>query len=51
MQNLARELVLQNLTLQNRARRARATQSPAEFYKGKIITIMLGHPPGDSYEL
>jgi hypothetical protein len=22
-----------------------AAQSPAEFYKGKTITIMLGHPP------
>src|SRR3954467_2296541 len=28
-----------------------AAQSPAEFYKGKTITIMLGHPPGGSYDL
>ena len=26
-----------------------AAESPAEFYKGKTITIMLGHPPGGSY--
>ena len=26
-------------------------QSPAEFYKGKTITIVLGHPPGGSYDL
>src|SRR5262249_32307754 len=28
-----------------------AAQSPAEFYKGKTITILLGHPPGGSYDL
>jgi len=28
-----------------------AAQSPAEFYKGKTITIMLGDPPGGSYDL
>src|SRR5499425_2432866 len=28
-----------------------AAQSPAEFYKGKTITIVLGHPPGGSYDL
>jgi tripartite-type tricarboxylate transporter receptor subunit TctC len=26
-------------------------QSPADFYKGKTITIVLGHPPGGSYDL
>lgn len=26
-------------------------ESPAEFYKGKTITIVLGHPPGGSYDL
>jgi len=26
-------------------------QTPAEFYKGKTITIVLGHPPGGSYDL
>lgn len=26
-------------------------QSPAEFYKGKTVTIVLGHPPGGSYDL
>jgi tripartite-type tricarboxylate transporter receptor subunit TctC len=26
-------------------------QSPAEFYKGKTLTIVLGHPPGGSYDL
>jgi tripartite-type tricarboxylate transporter receptor subunit TctC len=26
-------------------------QSPEEFYKGKTITIVLGHPPGGSYDL
>jgi tripartite-type tricarboxylate transporter receptor subunit TctC len=28
-----------------------AAQSPAQFYKGKTITILLGHPPGGSYDL
>jgi tripartite-type tricarboxylate transporter receptor subunit TctC len=28
-----------------------AAQTPAEFYKGKTITIVLGHPPGGSYDL
>src|SRR5262245_259059 len=28
-----------------------SAQSPAEFYKGKTITILLGHPPGGSYDL
>jgi tripartite-type tricarboxylate transporter receptor subunit TctC len=28
-----------------------AAQSPAEFYKGKTVTIVLGHPPGGSYDL
>ena len=28
-----------------------AAQSPAEFYKGKTVTILLGHPPGGSYDL
>ena len=28
-----------------------AAQSPEEFYKGKTITIVLGHPPGGSYDL
>jgi tripartite-type tricarboxylate transporter receptor subunit TctC len=28
-----------------------AAQAPAEFYKGKTITIVLGHPPGGSYDL
>jgi tripartite-type tricarboxylate transporter receptor subunit TctC len=28
-----------------------AAQSPAAFYKGKTITILLGHPPGGSYDL
>jgi tripartite-type tricarboxylate transporter receptor subunit TctC len=28
-----------------------AAQSPEAFYKGKTITIMLGHPPGGSYDL
>ncbi len=28
-----------------------SAQSPAEFYKGKTITIVLGHPPGGSYDL
>lgn len=26
-------------------------QSPADFYRGKTITILLGHPPGGSYDL
>ena len=26
-------------------------QSAADFYKGKTITIVLGHPPGGSYDL
>jgi len=26
-------------------------QSPADFYRGKTITIVLGHPPGGSYDL
>lgn len=26
-------------------------QSPEQFYKGKTITIVLGHPPGGSYDL
>jgi tripartite-type tricarboxylate transporter receptor subunit TctC len=26
-------------------------QSPEEFYKGKTVTIVLGHPPGGSYDL
>jgi len=28
-----------------------AAASPAEFYKDKTITIVLGHPPGGSYDL
>jgi tripartite-type tricarboxylate transporter receptor subunit TctC len=28
-----------------------AAQSPDEFYKGKTISIVLGHPPGGSYDL
>ena len=28
-----------------------AAQTPAEFYKGKTVTIMLGHPPGGSYHM
>lgn len=28
-----------------------AAQSPEEFYKGKTVTIILGHPPGGSYDL
>jgi tripartite-type tricarboxylate transporter receptor subunit TctC len=28
-----------------------AAQTPAEFYKDKTITIVLGHPPGGSYDL
>ena len=27
-----------------------AAQSPAEFYEGKTITILLGHPSGGSYD-
>ena len=30
--------------------RPAAAQSPADFYKGKTITITLGHPPGGSYD-
>jgi len=26
-------------------------QSAAEFYKGKTVTILIGHPPGGSYDL
>ena len=26
-------------------------QTPEEFYKGKNVTIMLGHPPGGSYHM
>ncbi|MDQ4135546.1 MAG: tripartite tricarboxylate transporter substrate binding protein [Pseudomonadota bacterium] len=28
-----------------------SAQSPEEFYKGKTIRIVLGHPPGGSYDL
>jgi tripartite-type tricarboxylate transporter receptor subunit TctC len=28
-----------------------AAQTPEEFYKGKTVTIMLGHPPGGSYHM
>jgi tripartite-type tricarboxylate transporter receptor subunit TctC len=28
-----------------------AAQTPEQFYKGKTITILLGHPPGGSYDL
>jgi tripartite-type tricarboxylate transporter receptor subunit TctC len=28
-----------------------AAQTPAEFYKGRTVTIMLGHPPGGSYHM
>ena len=28
-----------------------SAQSPEQFYKGKTIRIMLGHPPGGSYDL
>src|SRR5262245_1755442 len=27
-----------------------AAQSPEQFYQGKMLTIMLGHPPGGSYD-
>ena len=27
------------------------SQTPEQFYKGKTITILLGHPPGGSYDL
>ena len=26
-------------------------QSPEEFYKGRILTILIGHPPGGTYDL
>ena len=26
-------------------------QTPEQFYQGKTLTIMLGHPPGGSYDL
>src|SRR3954451_12834505 len=29
---------------------AAAQQSPADFYKAKGLKIMLGHPPGGSYD-
>jgi tripartite-type tricarboxylate transporter receptor subunit TctC len=28
-----------------------AAQTPEDFYRGKTITIVLGHPPGGSYDL
>jgi tripartite-type tricarboxylate transporter receptor subunit TctC len=28
-----------------------AAQTPEQFYKGKTVTLMLGHPPGGSYHL
>jgi tripartite-type tricarboxylate transporter receptor subunit TctC len=28
-----------------------SAQSPEQFYKGKTLRIMLGHPPGGSYDL
>jgi tripartite-type tricarboxylate transporter receptor subunit TctC len=28
-----------------------AAQTPEEFYKGKTVTVMLGHPPGGSYHM
>jgi tripartite-type tricarboxylate transporter receptor subunit TctC len=28
-----------------------AQQSPEQFYKGKTITLLIGHPPGGSYDL
>jgi tripartite-type tricarboxylate transporter receptor subunit TctC len=28
-----------------------AAQTPEQFYNGKTITILLGHPPGGSYDL
>lgn len=28
-----------------------AAQAPEQFYKGKRITVMLGHPPGGSYHM
>jgi tripartite-type tricarboxylate transporter receptor subunit TctC len=28
-----------------------AAQTPEEFYKGKTVIIMLGHPPGGSYHM
>ena len=28
-----------------------AAQTPEEFYKGRTVTIMLGHPPGGSYHM
>jgi tripartite-type tricarboxylate transporter receptor subunit TctC len=28
-----------------------AAQTPADFYKGRNVTIMLGHPPGGSYHM
>jgi len=28
-----------------------SAQSPEQFYKGKTVRIMLGHPPGGSYDL
>lgn len=31
--------------------RAAEAQSVEQFYKGKTITILLGHPPGGSYDL
>ena len=32
-------------------RRLPSRSQPEEFYKGKTITIVLGHPPGGSYDL
>jgi tripartite-type tricarboxylate transporter receptor subunit TctC len=28
-----------------------AAQSPEQFYKGRTVTLMLGHPPGGSYHM
>jgi tripartite-type tricarboxylate transporter receptor subunit TctC len=28
-----------------------AQETPEEFYKGKVLTILIGHPPGGTYDL
>lgn len=49
--NMRRALGLCAAALAAGASAPAAAQTPAEFYQGKTVTIMLGHPPGGSYHM
>jgi tripartite-type tricarboxylate transporter receptor subunit TctC len=51
VRTMRRTLLLVSLAASLAAVPPASAQSPEQFYKGKTIRIMLGHPPGGSYDL